>query len=253
MKGKLIIKDEIAKPIEQKLEIARGVIEQHFQEFQPEECFVAWSGGKDSTLMLYLIRQVYPQVLVVFNDTGVEHPETLDFVDELSRLWGLNLTILHPAMSFWQCVERYGFPPPSRFKTGDKKTGTPRCCFHLKEKPVIQFIKEMQMKASFIGVTAWESWGRRITAGKLGYCHFSKVYGLCRVKPILCFRPDEIWFLTKEWQLPVNAIYQKAERCGCMPCTGHIGWEKQIARINPKLYMLIQKKMGTSEFQLPLR
>jgi len=242
--------DEIAQPIDYKIAQANRIISNHIYEFSGQ-CFVAWSGGKDSTLVLYLARRHYPDIPVIFNNTGVEYPETLKFVHRLKEEWNLNLTILRPEMTFWQCVERWGFPPPSRFGTGNKKTGTPRCCYHLKEKPVIKFIRENNMKSSFVGVTAWESWGRRITAGKLGLCHFSKYYGLCRVRPILFFRPDEIWYLIREWNIPVNPIYEKVPRVGCMTCTGHLGWEQQMARTNPKLYEFIKKKMG-GEYQRPL-
>jgi len=67
----------------------------------------------------------------------------------------------------------------------------------------------------------------------------------------LFFRPDEIWYLTREWGIPVNEIYQHVARVGCMPCTGHLGWEQQMARTNPKLYEFIKKKMG-GEYQRPL-
>jgi phosphoadenosine phosphosulfate reductase len=250
--SKLLVKDEIARPLDEKLKIAYEVIDKHFLEFKTEECFVAWSGGKDSTFLLYLVIQKAPNIRVVFTNTGVELPQTLNFVKYLTREWNLNFIELHPEISFWECVKKWGYPSPSRFKTGNKKTGTPQCCFHLKEKPVIKFIKAANMKACFIGTTAWESWGRRISAGKFGFCHHSNFYGVCRVKPILFFRPDEIWYLTKKWNLPVNEAYTILPRVGCMPCTGHIGWEAQLARISPKLYEFIQRQKG-GEFQLPLR
>jgi len=247
----MIVKDEIAKPIEQKLELANSIIRQHLVEFKLEECYVAWSGGKDSTFLLFLVRQLAPDVPVIFNNTGIEFPQTLEFVSRMVGEWKLNFTELHPEMTFWECVDKWGFPPPSRFRVGNKKTGTPRCCYHLKEKPVIKFIKENNMKANFVGVTAWESWGRRITAGKLGLCHYSKTYGVCRIRPILFFRPDEIWYLTKKWGIPINPAYNLVPRVGCLPCTGHLDWQAQIARVNPRLYGYIQKRMG-KEYQRPL-
>jgi len=245
----MLVKDELAKPLDEKIFLAKQVITKHIWEFGEGDVFIAWSGGKDSTFLLSLIRQVSVNIPVVFSNTGVEYPETVKFVRDLAKEWRLEFIELHPELTFWECVERWGFPPPSRFNTGDKYRGTPRCCYHLKEKPIIELIKQRHFKGNFVAVTAWESWGRRISAGRLGLCHFSKVYGLCRVRPILFFRPDEIWYLTHKWQIPVNPIYEKLPRCGCMPCTGHIGWEGQLARTNPKLYEFIQQKRG-GEYQM---
>jgi len=181
----------------------------------------------------------------------VEYPQTVSFVRQVAKDWKLNFIELHPEMTFWECVDRWGFPPPSRYGTGNKVTGTPRCCKELKEKPIIKAIKRYRFKASFVGLTAWESWGRRVMAGRYGVCHHSPYYGVCRIKPILYLRPDEVWYLTREWHLPINPIYEVVPRVGCMPCTGHSSWESQIARVNPKLYEFIQQKRGV-EYQLAL-
>jgi len=168
-----LVKDEIAKPLEEKLRLIYLIIEWHLSEFKPEESYVAWSGGKDSTLTLFLVRQISPEVVVCFNNTGVEYPQTVNFVRQVAKDWKLNFIELHPEMTFWECVDRWGFPPPSRYGTGNKVTGTPRCCKELKEKPIIKAIKRYRFKASFVGLTAWESWGRRVMAGRYGVCHHS--------------------------------------------------------------------------------
>lgn len=59
-----------------------------------EDGFVAWSGGKDSTVVVDLARRADPDVPVVFYDSGLEYPETLDYISELTRRWDLNLSII---------------------------------------------------------------------------------------------------------------------------------------------------------------
>lgn len=56
--------------------------------------FVAWSGGKDSTVVVDLARRVDPNVPVVFYNTGLEFPENLRYILDLTRLWSLNLTAI---------------------------------------------------------------------------------------------------------------------------------------------------------------
>ena len=53
--------------------------------------FVSFSGGKDSTVVVDLARRVDPDVPVVWFDSGMEFPETRDYVETLARRWDLNL------------------------------------------------------------------------------------------------------------------------------------------------------------------
>lgn len=56
--------------------------------------FVAWSGGKDSTVVVDLARQVDPNVPVVFFDSGLQFPETLNYLADLSEAWQLNFEVI---------------------------------------------------------------------------------------------------------------------------------------------------------------
>lgn len=56
--------------------------------------FVAWSGGKDSTVVVDLARQIDPNIPVVFYDSGLQFPETLRYIDELATSWNLNLHVI---------------------------------------------------------------------------------------------------------------------------------------------------------------
>src|SRR5664279_4461612 len=53
--------------------------------------YVAFSGGKDSTVVLDLARRADPNVPVCFFDSGLEFPETLAYIDKLADRWDLNL------------------------------------------------------------------------------------------------------------------------------------------------------------------
>lgn len=51
---------------------------------------IAFSGGKDSTVLWHLIRTNFPEVhpVIIFGNTGVEYPESLKFARKLGREWG---------------------------------------------------------------------------------------------------------------------------------------------------------------------
>ena len=67
--------------------------------------YVAFSGGKDSTVLLHLVRKLYPRVWGVFNDTGLEFPEIREFVKTIK-----NVRWLKPKMTFKKVLETYGYP-----------------------------------------------------------------------------------------------------------------------------------------------
>lgn len=56
--------------------------------------FVSWSGGKDSTVVVDLARQVDPNIPVVHFDSGLQFPETFRYIEELAQRWRLNLTVI---------------------------------------------------------------------------------------------------------------------------------------------------------------
>ena len=67
--------------------------------------YVAFSGGKDSTVLLDLVRKIYPDVPAVFCDTGLEFPEVRQFAMNTE-----NVVVLRPEMNFRKVIETYGYP-----------------------------------------------------------------------------------------------------------------------------------------------
>lgn len=68
------VQEKVDRPFQVKLEESREVISHHLEEFG-DKVAVAFSGGKDSEVVLYLAWAMNPKVAVVFNNTGVEHPD----------------------------------------------------------------------------------------------------------------------------------------------------------------------------------
>lgn len=66
--------------------------------------YVCFSGGKDSTVLLDLVRKVIPDVSVVFSNTGLEYPE----IQAFARSKGAEF--VRPKMMFNQVISQYGYP-----------------------------------------------------------------------------------------------------------------------------------------------
>ena len=73
------------------------------------EVYISFSGGKDSTVLLYQVRKLYPNVKAVFVDTGLEYPEIRDFVKTID-----NVEWIKPKYTFKEILDKYGFPVVSK-------------------------------------------------------------------------------------------------------------------------------------------
>ena len=78
-------------------------------EYWNGQVYVSFSGGKDSTVLLHLVRSLYPDVPAVFVDTGLEYPELKEFVKSIP-----NVIILRPQMTFRQVIYKHGYPIVSK-------------------------------------------------------------------------------------------------------------------------------------------
>ncbi len=87
--------------LDSKISMTRRRIQGWVDEFGEDGVYVSFSGGKDSTVLLHLVRQDYPNVKAVFIDTGLEYPEIRQFVRTFS-----NVDILFPKMNFRQVIEK---------------------------------------------------------------------------------------------------------------------------------------------------
>jgi hypothetical protein len=103
-----LLKQRMAYPMKAKLALTKDRIVEWY-EYHEGMVYVAFSGGKDSTALLHIVRSIYPEVPAVFCDTGLEFPENRTFVKTIE-----NVTWLKPAMNFKAALEKYGFPLVSK-------------------------------------------------------------------------------------------------------------------------------------------
>lgn len=233
---------------------------------------IACSFGKDSEVALHLVRQVKPDVQVVFNNTKVEFPETYQLKRQLVKDWNLNLVEIFPlhGWTFWKVIEKYGFPVGQRF--GNKATG--KCCYYLKKAPMLKAIKEYGWDLVIDGMTIYESRQRFFQIGKTtqGY-RYVDGFGCHKLSPIWNWTPDDVWDYIEMYHLPYNRYYDnevlvqpaymkrghkqsgyyRCLRVGCWCCTIPLKYDPfhltHLRMFYPKLYQLLLRK-GLAQFLL---
>lgn len=91
-------------PLSAKIIMTKRRIRDWYDYFDGQ-VYVSFSGGKDSTVLLHIAREVRPDIEAVFVNTGLEYPEIQKFVKTFD-----NVTILRPKMRFDEVIKTYGYP-----------------------------------------------------------------------------------------------------------------------------------------------
>ena len=102
------LKELQALPLDRKIMITQTrIIEWYFK--WKGQVYVSFSGGKDSTVLLHIARQCFPDIEAVFVNTGLEYPEIQKFAKSFE-----NVTVVRPDMSFVEVIKHYGYPMISK-------------------------------------------------------------------------------------------------------------------------------------------
>lgn len=94
-----------AMALEDKIRYTKRRITEWVEYFGEDGVYISFSGGKDSTVLLHIARELYPNLKAMYVDTGLEYPEVKQFVKTID-----NVDIIRPKMMFDKVIEKYGFP-----------------------------------------------------------------------------------------------------------------------------------------------
>lgn len=177
---------------------------------------VAFSGGKDSIVLLDLVKRAIPRTafMVVFGDTGMEFPDTYDVINQVEQQCIDEEIEFYRAASHFDPMESWRiFGPPSRVLRW--------CCSVHKSAPQTIKIREKLEKndyvgVDFVGVRKYESLNR----SNYDYENYGKKQkGQYSQNPILDWSSAEIWLYIYMHNLIINETYKKGNsRAGCLFC-----------------------------------
>lgn len=266
-------------PLEAKIRMSKLRIK-NWYDFWDGKVYVSFSGGKDSTVLLHLIRSMYPNVTGVFVDTGLEYPEIRSFVKDIE-----NIIWIKPVMSFDKVIEKYGFPLvskevsqkieeirntkseylrnkrlygdtngngklPEKWKyliNSDIKISN-KCCNIIKKAPFKIYEKKSGNKP-FVATMAYESKLRTTVYLKNGCNAFNAQRPMST--PLSFWLEKDIWQYIEKFNVPYSKIYTMGyERTGCMFCMFGVHLENEenrfqrMKRTHPHQWNYCINKLG---------
>lgn len=234
----LQLKQDQLLNLDDKVRKTKEIIKSFYEQKQGK-VYIAYSGGKDSSVLLHIARTLYPDILAVFNNTTNEKKEILDYVSKTH-----NVKTLLPEKGFVWIIKKYGFPMVSKkvskqvnilknpteknhnisnlFLTSFTSKGkylfkekmsekwkplieqpfdlTSKCCEILKHNPSSKFQKQTGL-FSMTGIMASESDMRDTEIKRSGYF----IDTLAR--PLAFWNEEDIWEYSKQYNLRFADCY----------------------------------------------
>jgi len=173
---------------------ATKVVQWAVDNFAPH---LALTASMTDAVLIDLAVKVYPEIEVVFIDTGYHFPETLETVETVRRRYGLNMkimTVAHHDEALWEVDPE-------------------NCC---------SSVKVGQLDRALLGKAAWMSGLRRAEADTRVKAPLvaRDLRGLIKINPIAMWTEDDVQGYIADHDVPVNPLVAKGYlSIGCMPCT----------------------------------
>ena len=194
-----MISEDLQKKIDQSIRMLQQV-----QKAHPDEVIeIAYSGGKDSDVILQLAKEAGIRYEAIYKNTTIDPPGTIRHAQEIGA------TIIRPKRTFAELIQKKG--APTRFARF--------CCSELKEYKV--------RDVAVMGVRRSESAKRAEMYSEPTQCRFygSKKNHVEAIYPILEWTNEDVDAFIADRKIKCAPIYYDADgtfhverRLGCMCC-----------------------------------
>lgn len=242
-----------AMSLADKIDRTKLLIKEWYEYFNGNVA-ISFSGGKDSTVLFTIAREIYPNISAVFFDTGLEYPEIRNHVKTFD-----NVMWLKPKKNFREIILEYGYPIINKevsskvyeirnstdtlkklrlegIKPDGRKSScsilpkkwqyllnapfkiSAKCCYHMKKSLSHQYEKKTGNKV-ILATTTEESSIRLLSWVKYGCNAFENKVQQSR--PMSFWTEQDILNYIKTYNIPIAKVYGEIiEQNGILKCSG---------------------------------
>jgi phosphoadenosine phosphosulfate reductase len=155
----------------------------------------------ECVVLVHMLREVNPDIPVLFLDTVHHFPQTLAYRDEIARRWNLNLVTLRaevPSPGLWQ-------------------EDTKACCGRHKVEPLFAALANYDIW--FTGLRRGQA-ASRAGLAEVEPFQLSPGREIRKVSPLAAWTTKDVWAYAKSHDIPLLPLYQLGyTSIGCEPCT----------------------------------
>lgn len=220
-----------------------------------ERALLQFSGGKDSTALLYLCRPWLDRITVLFGDTGAVYPHVVEFVHETCRRLGAALQVVKPPIDVRTYTDCYGLPseivpievmwevqPAQKDKAPQLLQSHMKCCSKMIFEPMAKVIKESGIKIVLRGSKKCDS--------RVGVADGHVEDGITYLSPLWDWSDDQVFrYLEREGVTLPKHYATVPDSLDCWLCTAHLKrhgaaklkWTKENY---PDLWPEISRRLG---------
>ena len=192
--------------IEAKTEQARELIAKQLAH-STIPCITS-SFQSECVVLVHLLKEQRPEIPVLFLETGYHFPETLEYRDQMTRDWNLNLVNLEAKQSVKEQESLFGIL---------NQTEPSKCCGLRKVEPL------------FAGLANYDTWFTALrrdqspTRANLQEVEPFKLPAgktLEKVSPLAAWTNKDVWQYLSKYDIPALSLYDQGyTSIGCQPCT----------------------------------
>jgi phosphoadenosine phosphosulfate reductase len=208
-----MISETIFQSAEEKISAAQILVSGEAASYSNERAItdvvVTCSFQAEDMVLLHMIRQLVPNVPVVFLDTGYHFAEVYAYRDRMANEWQLNLLNLQPEITVAEQESQFGIL---------NQTDPSRCCGIRKVKPLF---------SSLEGYALWFTGLRREQAKSRAALREVDDFALPsgktirKISPLTEWTAKDVWTYAIRHNIPLLELYDKGyTSIGCEPCTG---------------------------------
>ncbi|MGC8584916.1 MAG: phosphoadenosine phosphosulfate reductase family protein [Thermoplasmata archaeon] len=215
------VEADLNRAINANLNYLKNIEEKAVREIKKldgKNVLVSFSGGKDSLVSLYLTILSGIRFRAFFLNTGLEFPETVDYVRKISIKYGIDMDIIDSGNSFFNALEHFG--PPGR----DYRW----CCKVCKLGPTTRYLIDKGEVYVIIGQRKYESFTRYRNSN---YWENEWVPNQKAFSPIQEWDSLSVWLYILFKKLEYNTWYERGMwRIGCYLCPSQDMGDFEIVR-----------------------
>ncbi|MGC2162693.1 MAG: phosphoadenylyl-sulfate reductase [Silvibacterium sp.] len=186
---------------------AAALVREQLLGMEGEAC-VTSSFQAEDVVVLHMVREVAPEIPVLFLDTGYHFAATYEYRDRIAADWRLNLKNILPAQTVAEQEAEFGIL---------NQTAPDRCCALRKVGPLFAALEPYSVW--FTGLRRQQA---KTRANLQAVESFALPSGkqLRKLSPLADWHTRDVWHYAERYQIPLLPLYDLGySSIGCEPCT----------------------------------